>query len=167
MYPSQLIRLAALALALCLSGPALAQVGIGFGGVAHDTSQQVEVTADSLSIDQTNGRAVFEGNVIVVQGDLRMAARQIEVVYSDTDGNREVQEVIATGGVLITRGTDAAEGSEAHYAIETALLTMTGDVMVTQGQTAIAGDRMVVDMATGVGTVDGRVRTVLGSSGDQ
>lgn len=167
MYPSHLIPRVALALSLCLSGPALAQVGIGFGGVAHDTSQQVELTADSLSIDQTNGRAVFEGNVIVVQGDLRMAAGRIEVVYSETDGDRAVEEVIATGGVLVTRGTDAAEGSEARYAIQTALLTMTGDVLVTQGETAIAGDRIVIDMTTGSGTVDGRVRTVLGSGGDR
>jgi lipopolysaccharide export system protein LptA len=167
MYPSHLIPRAALALVLCLSGPALAQVGIGFGGVAHDTSQQVELIADSLSIDQTNGRAVFEGNVIVVQGDLRMAAGRIEVIYTATDGDRTVQEVIATGGVLVTRGADAAEGSEARYAIQTALLTMTGDVLVTQGETAIAGDRIVIDMATGSGTVDGRVRTVLGSGGDR
>lgn len=167
MHLYQFIRLSALALALNLSGPAFAQVGIGFGGVVHDASQPVEVTADSLSIDQANGRAVFEGNVIVVQGDLRMAAARIEVVYATDDGDQSVQEVIATGGVLVTRGTDAAEGSEARYAVETALLTMAGDVLVTQGATAIAGDRMVVDMATGTGTVDGRVRTVLGSDGDR
>lgn len=156
-----LIRLAVLATAVALSGPAAAQMGIGFGGVAHDSNQPVEVTADSLSLDQTTGRAVFSGNVIILQGDLRMAASRVEVVYSDTDGGRSVEQVIATGGVLVTRGADAAEGQEARYDIGPALLTMTGDVLVTQGPTAIAGDRMIVDMTTGSGTVDGRVRTVL------
>jgi lipopolysaccharide export system protein LptA len=159
------IRPAMLAACLLFSGSALAQVAVGFGGVAHDSSQPVEVTADSLSVNQTTGNAVFEGNVIVVQGDLRMAAGRIEVIYSTEGGSRAVQEVVATGGVMVTRGTDAAEGAEARYAVQTALLTMSGDVLVTQGPTAIAGDRMVVDMATGTGTVDGRVRTVLG--GDQ
>jgi len=165
MLTLRFIQSAAFTLALWLAGPALAQVDIGFGGVEHDASQPVEVTADSLTVDQTNGNAVFEGNVVVVQGDLRMAAARIEVVYAAAGGSGDVQEVVASGGVMVTRGEDAAEGAEARYAVETALLTMSGDVLVTQGQTAIAGDRMVVDMETGTGTVDGRVRTVLG--GDQ
>lgn len=161
MFIRHLIRPAALALAIAVAGPAAAQTGIGFGGVAHDAEQQVEVTADSLAIDQSTGRAVFEGNVIILQGDLRMAAGRVEVIYSDTDSARDVQQVLATGGVLVTRGTDAAEGTRADYDIAAATLTMTGDVLVTQGATAIAGDRMVVDMTTGNGTMDGRVRTVL------
>lgn len=154
-----------LAIILSVSGPVLAQVAVGFGGVAHDASQPVEVTADSLTVNQSNGNAVFEGNVIVMQGDLRMTAGRIEIVYTTDTGARRVQDVIATGGVLVTRGEDAAEGAEARYAVQTALLTLSGDVLVTQGPTAIAGDRMLIDMTTGTGTVDGRVRTVLG--GDQ
>ncbi len=156
-----LLHTAILAIALAATHPAAAQVGIGFGGVAHDADQPVEVTADSLSIDQTNGRAVFEGNVIIVQGDLRMAAGRVEVVYSDGADGGAVQEVIASGGVLVARGADAAEGVEARYDIASALLTMSGDVLVTQGATAIAGDSMTINMTTGNGTVDGRVRTVL------
>lgn len=150
-----------LVVAVAPGGPVAAQVGIGFGGVAHDADQPVEVTADRLAIDQTTGRAVFEGNVVIVQGDLRMAAGRVEVVYGDGETGREVEQVIATGGVLVTRGEDAAEGREARYDIAASTLTMTGDVLVTQGATAIAGDRMVVDMVTGNGTMDGRVRTVL------
>jgi lipopolysaccharide export system protein LptA len=66
--------LAGALLALGLAASAAAQVNIGFGGVAYDSRQPVEVTADSLTIDQATGEAVFSGNVIVHQGDLRMAA---------------------------------------------------------------------------------------------
>ena len=117
--------------------------------------------SDNLTIDQTNGRALFSGNVIIIQGDLRIAAEDVEVIYSDIDGQRGVDEVIATGGVLITRGEDAAEGEDAVYSVAAATLTMTWDVLVTQGTTTIAGDSMVVDMTTGDGIVEGRVRTVL------
>jgi lipopolysaccharide export system protein LptA len=165
MPMSAFFRTIFLAFILGISGPALAQVAVGFGGVAHDANQPVEVTADSLTVNQSNGNAVFEGNVIVMQGDLRMTAGRIEIVYTTDTGARRVQDVIATGGVLVTRGADAAEGAEARYAVQTALLTLSGDVLVTQGPTAIAGDRMLIDMTTGTGTVDGRVRTVLG--GDQ
>ena len=158
----RLVVLAAgLILSVALAGPAAAQMQIGFGGVPHDADQPVEVTSDSLSLDQTTGRAVFEGNVVIVQGDLRMAAGRVEVIYAETGGARSVERVLATGGVLVTRGTDAAEGAEADYDIAAALLTLRGDVLVTQGPTAISGDRMVVNMTTGNGTVDGRVRTVL------
>lgn len=162
-------RLFVLSAALFLGaiGVASAQVEIGFGGVAHDSSQPVEVTSDSLEIDQDAGQAVFRGNVIVVQGDLRMSASEVQVLYAETDGTQSVQEVVATGGVLVTRGEDAAEGAQAQYGVESAMLTMTGDVLVTQGATAIAGDRLVVDMETGNGTVDGRVRTVLGNGTGQ
>lgn len=157
-------RILALAgLLLLLTGPATAQVDIGFGGVSYNAQQPVEVTADGLTIDQATGEAVFTGNVIVVQGDLRMAAGAVRIVYS-TDGAQDVSEVIATGGVLVTRGTDAAEGGTARFDVATALLTLSGNVLVTQGATAIAGDSMVVDMRTGSGSVDGRVRTVLGGS---
>lgn len=157
----QTIRPALIALCLAVAGQAAAQVAVGFGGVAHDAQQAVEVVSDSLTIDQTTGRAVFIGNVVIVQGDLRIAAERVEVIYPETDGQQNVQEVLASGGVLVTRGEDAAEGNEARYDIVAALLTMTGDVIVTQGATTIGGEEMVIDMTTGNGTVSGRVRTVL------
>ena len=157
----QTIRPVFFALLLMMAGPVSAQMAVGFGGVAHDASQRVEVVADSLTIDQITGREVFIGNVIILQGDLRIAAEQVEVIYGTGNGSSDVEEVIASGGVLVTRGEDAAEGDDARYEIESGLLTMTGDVLVTQGPTTIAGDSMTVDMATGNGTVDGRVRTVL------
>lgn len=154
---------ALLGFVLILSSPASAQVNIGFGGVSYDERQPVEVTADGLTLDQTTGEAVFTGNVVVVQGDLRMAAGAVRIVYG-TQGTQDVSEVIATGGVLVTRGADAAEGGSARFDVASALLTLSGDVLVTQGATAIAGDSMVVNMRTGNGSVDGRVRTVLGGS---
>lgn len=140
---------------------ALAQVGIGFGGEAHDGNQPVEVTADALSVNRETGSAVFSGNVLIIQGDLRMAAGEVEVIYAETDSGTDIERVLATGGVLVTRGDDAAEGQEAEYLVQDASLTLDGGVLVTQGPTAIAGDRMVIDLETGSGTVSGRVRTTL------
>lgn len=152
---------AALVSTLLFALPGLAQTAIGFGGVAHDASQQIEVTSDSLSVDQATGNAVFSGNVIVIQGDLRMAAQEVSVFYGAAGGGQQVDRVIATGGVLLTRGEDAAEGNSAEYTVGTGAMVMNGDVLVTQGRTAIAGDRLSIDLNTGNGTVEGRVRTVL------
>ena len=161
--PIRLAVKSTLALMLTLQ-MAAAQVGIGFGGVAHDSDQPVEVTADQLNVDRQNGNAVFTGNVLIIQGDLRLAAGMVEVIYGETDSGTEIERVVATEGVLVTRGEDAAEGQEAEYLVQDASLTLTGDVLVTQGPTAIAGDRMTIDLTTGSGTVSGRVRTTLGQS---
>ncbi|MEM1272582.1 MAG: LptA/OstA family protein [Pseudomonadota bacterium] len=149
---------------LILPQIASAQVGIGFGGVAHDGSQPVEVTADALTVNRESGNAVFSGNVLIVQGDLRMAAGEVEVIYLETATGTDIDRVVATGGVLLTRGEDAAEGIEAEYSVADAIVTLTGNVLVTQGPTAIAGDQMVVDLNTGSGTVSGQVRTTLQGS---
>jgi hypothetical protein len=107
--------LAGAILALGLAVSAAAQVNIGFGGVAYDARQPVEVTADSLTIDQATGEAVFSGNVIVHQGDLRMAAGQVRVLYSDTTDSAAWIRSSASGGVLVTRGADAAEGQRGAF----------------------------------------------------
>ncbi|WP_084667920.1 LptA/OstA family protein [Nioella nitratireducens] len=140
---------------------AAAQMAVGFGGVPHDPTQQIEVTSDSLRVDQTTGNAVFSGNVIVIQGDLRMAAEEISVIYAETDGAQQIREVVATGGVMMTRGQDAAEGDRADYSVTDSLVVVSGNVLITQGRTTVAGDRLNIDLTTGNGTVEGRVRTVL------
>lgn len=145
---------------------ASAQATIGFGGDGHDSSLPVEVTSDTLRIDQDTGQATFVGNVLVVQGNLRMNAAQVEVKYTDDQVDREISEVVATGDVLITQGDDAAEGSLAVYDVATGSLTMTGDVLVTQGSTLIAGEQLVVDMETGDGTMEGRVRTTFDTTSE-
>ena len=147
------------------AGPAAAQVDIGFGGITFQPGEPVEVTADDLTIDQATGEAVFSGNVLIVQGDLRMAAGQVRILYDGGEGAGDVREVIASGGVLVTRGVEAAEGAEARYDVASARLTLSGNVLVTQGNTAVAGDRLVVNMRTGNGQITGRVRTVLDTSG--
>ena len=149
---------------ICLTTSASAQVNIGFGGEAHDANQPVEISADSLELDRASGRATFSSNVLIVQGNLRMTAGAVEVIYSAQEDSQSVSTVIATGGVLVTRGEDAAEGERAEYTVASAELLIQGNVMITQGPTSIAGDGLTVDLETGSGTITGRVRTVLESS---
>jgi lipopolysaccharide export system protein LptA len=158
----QLFRLTALFL-LLWAGGLQAQTSIGFGEATHDSNQAIEVTSDRLELDQTSGSAVFSGNVLIIQGALRMSAAEVQVVYATVEGSQQIDQVIATGDVLIASGTDAAEGQSAVYQVSTGEMVLSGEVLVTQGLAAIAGDRLVLDVNTGSGTVEGRVRTVLQS----
>ncbi len=68
------------------SPPAGAQgATVAFGGIKSDTTLPVEVTADQLEVNQTDGTAIFTGNVIVLQGDMRMAAAAVRVEYAKDD----------------------------------------------------------------------------------
>ncbi|WGH80351.1 lipopolysaccharide transport periplasmic protein LptA [Jannaschia sp. GRR-S6-38] len=145
-----------------LAGPAMAQTAtVGFGGGGHDASAPVEVASDTLEVDQSNGRAVLTGNVVIVQGELRLAANQVVVDYATANGDRRIERLNASGDVLIVAGADAAEGQEAVYTLGSSDIVLTGDVVVTQQGNTLAGDRLLVNLDSGAGTVTGRVRTTL------
>ncbi|MFN0115389.1 MAG: lipopolysaccharide transport periplasmic protein LptA [Paracoccaceae bacterium] len=158
-----MIRNAAVFALTLLSAGAASGAGteVAFGGLKADPTLPVEVTSDALSVDQTNGTAVFTGNVVVVQGDMRMSAAEIRVEYTAAP-DRRVARMTATGGVtLVSGGGDAASSEKAVYSPETGVVVMTGDVVLTQGANAMSGQSLTVDLDTGTGRMEGRVTTTL------
>ena len=159
------------ALAWCLLSVSVSAQGaqVAFGNTDHDASLPVEVTADALSVDQTDGSAVFEGNVLVGQGDMRLSARKLRIEYAaatETDQGG-VSRILASGGVTLVSGPEAAEAEEAVYTLATGEVVMTGSVLLTQGFNALSGEKLVVDLDTGTGLMLGRVRTVIRPAGAQ
>lgn len=146
-------------LAMFLAAPALAQTGINLGNLSADPSQPVEIEAEQLNVVQDTGKAVFSGNVVVGQGDLRLRANQIEVTYDDTTG--DVTFLTATGGVTFVTPTEEAEAQRAVYDLKAETLTLSGNVLLSQGPSAIMSERMDVNLATGTAQMSGKVRSVL------
>ena len=155
----------ALAALLALCGPVAAQEAkIAFGGLAQDTSLPVEVQADTLSVNNADGTAVFEGNVLVGQGEMRLAAAKVAVEY-DKDG-KSIARLHATGGVTIANLADAAEAQEALYTIDSGVIVLTGDVLLTQGTSALSGQKLTIQLKDGTGVMEGRVSTVFVPGGN-
>ena len=138
---------------------------IDLGMKDFDKTQPVEVTADALSVNQQDGTAVFDGNVLVVQGEVRMSAGNVRVEYGQSGGSSGISRLIATGGVTFVTAADAVEAREADYSVDAGTVRLTGDVLLTQGQNAISGDTLTVDLRSGSGTMEGRVRTVFNTGG--
>ena len=152
----------AVCLTLCLTMPLSAmaqQAQVAFGGLKQDTSLPVEIEADSLTVNNADGSAEFAGNVLVGQGDMRLTAGAIRVEYG-TDG-KSINRLIASGGVTLASGAEAAEAKEAIYTIATGEVVMTGDVLLTQGQTALSGQKLIIDLTAGTGRMEGRVQTTF------
>ena len=153
-----ILRILALIVLLPVSAQAQG-TNLAFGGIRQDTSQPVEVSADNLSVDQQNGTAVFQGNVLVGQGEMRLAAPRVLVVYAEDRG--KIERLEASGGVTLVSGADAAEAERADYNIDSGKVIMSGNVLLTQGQNAMTGNRLDVDLKTGTAQMAGRVRTIL------
>ena len=109
-----------------LATPALSQTNVNLGGISADPTAPVEITADSLSVEQDTGTAVFQGNVVLGQGDLRLSAARVLVVYDEASG--DISRLSATGGVTFVTATEAAESQSAEYNLDAGTLVMNGDV---------------------------------------
>ncbi len=157
-------RLIAICLALTLATPALAQTNINLGGISADPTAPVEVSADSLSVDQDSGTAVFDGNVLIGQGDLRLSAGRVEVIYSDATG--DIARLKAAGGVTFVTATEAAEAQAADYDLTAGTLVLSGEVLLTQGASALSADEMRINLTTGNAQMTGRVTTVFQQGGN-
>ena len=159
-------------LALCfVFGGALAQAqSIPFGGIQHDSSLPVEITADTLSVDQTAGTAEFKGDVKAGQGTLKLAADRLVVEYADaTDegGSGQIRLMRAYGNVTMTNGVEAAESEEAIYTVVDGMMRMMGEVLLTQGENAIAGNILNINLDEGTAVFEGRVTSVFQSADEQ
>ena len=154
------------AMLVALSGPALAQgAQVAFGGMQQDTDAPVEVSADQLQVNQSDGTALYTGNVVIGQGEMRLAAPRVLVVF-DEAGNR-IARLEATGGVTLVSGEEAAEAERADYDIDDGTVVMTGNVLLTQGPNALTSERMIVNLEGGTAQMTGRVRTVISQGADE
>lgn len=137
---------------------------VAFGTIRQDTNLPVEVTSDNLSVDQETGVAEFTGNVLIGQGEMRLSAPRVLVIY-DQD-NRGIARMEATGGVTLVSGPDAAEADRADYSIENGTIVMIGNVLLDQGPNALSAERMDVQLDAGTAQMSGRVKTIIQSASD-
>jgi lipopolysaccharide export system protein LptA len=151
------------AVAACITGaaPVLAQgTSLSFSGLNAVRGQPVEVRSDSLQVDNSTGETVFSGNAVLGQGDMRLAAQTIKVVYAPGDNSR-IRRLEAAGGVTLVTAQEAAEAANAVYDIDAGTVRMSGSVILTQGSNVLSGDRLTVNLRSGQGSLEGRVRTII------
>ena len=147
-------------LALALAQPAVAQdTNVAFGGLKGDPTAEVEMNADTLTVSQADGQAVFSGNVVVSQGEMKLSANEVRVEYGSDQTS--IDKLFATGSVLLVNATDAAQADQAIYTIASGEVVMTGNVLLTQGQAAMSAQKLVIDLKTGTGRMEGRVKTTF------
>ncbi len=154
------------ALLICLPATAFAQgLKVGFGDLRQEKDAPVEVTADNLDINQEDGSAVFTGNVLIIQGAMRLTSPKVHVFYEEVSGG--ISSMKALEGVTVVNGDDAAEAVEANYDISGGSIVMIGNVLLTTGSNIMSSERMTVDLDAGTAQMNGRVKTVLKPASDE
>jgi lipopolysaccharide export system protein LptA len=123
---------------------------------ATNPDAPVEVTSDSLDIDENKGRAVFLGDPRMVQGDVSIVSRQMIASWEpgnfrNTDRIRFQDQVVATSA-----DGRVARGQWGEYFPDAERMIMGDQVTLTQppsdsGRQAavLTGKRLEVDMRKG------------------
>ena len=57
-------------------------------GKKRDNHTPIEVTADTLEVEQEDSKAIFSGHVVAIQGDLRLTAEKMTVYYAKRDAEK-------------------------------------------------------------------------------
>ncbi len=115
----------------------------------EDRQQPVNLVADRAELNQQTGVAVYEGNVIVTQGTMRLTGDRV-VVYTK-DG--QFQRMESFGKPSTFKQKPAADKEDIHgeglkleYDVGTGIVTLSSKARVTQAKDVFSGDRIDYDL---------------------
>ena len=138
-----------------LAGGFLAASIAGAQAIAgFNSNQPVSYAADRIELQDRQNRVVLSGDVVITQGDLRLTAGRTTVSYTDA-GTLRIQRIDATGGVVVTRGGERAQGNAGVYDFNRRVIVLSGGVALRRGGDTLNGGRLTIDLNSGLSSVDG------------
>ena len=117
--------------------------------LSTDSEQPIEIEADFAELDDEEGTTLYVGNVIVIQGSIRMTGDRLRVNFTE---DRDLKEVYLEGQPATFRQTpdNAAHDVEGeallmeYHALKN-LLFLIEKAKVTQGERLFQGHRINYD----------------------
>lgn len=114
-----------------------------------DQQQPVQLEADQVEIDDQSGVSLYQGNVVLTRGSIRMNADKMTVRSHDG----EFQRVELEGKPATYRWRPAekgeevqAEGRRIDYDVPAGLVTLEGGARLNQGENVFASEHILYDM---------------------
>ncbi len=135
--------------------------------LATDVEQPIEIEADFAELDDAAGRTIYSGNVVVVQGTMRMTGDKL---IANFDENRTLVDVYLEGKPAYFKQTPdggkqdiEGEGLQIEYHQKKHLLYLIDKARLTQGDRLFEGYRINYDtersIITGRGAATGSTAT--------
>jgi lipopolysaccharide export system protein LptA len=141
----------------------------------------IVVTSDKLEYDYKGNVVVYRGDVLAVQGEVKVKSETLTVTFASTgsgDGkggspsggvgggaaSARLEQIVAAGNVRIDHGTRWATGGRAVFDQRARTFVLTESPVMHDGSNEVAGDRVVVYLDENRSVVEGgrrRVKAVL------
>ncbi len=150
-----------------------------FGSLGSNR-EPIKIDADRLDVFDRESRAVFAGNVVVVQGETSMKCTTLSVSYEPRGGAGAATPASVTGGmpgdgairkieckgpVTIASKSQVATGDNAVFDRIANRVLLTGNAVLSDGPNLTRGERIVYDLKSGVANIEtapgGRVRAMF------
>jgi lipopolysaccharide export system protein LptA len=134
-----------------------------------NSKEPISIDADKLVYYDKERKAVYSGNVVVIQGDTKMTCSVMTVLLdraptqgashpangpSAPTGDAGVRHLDATGPVTVVSKTQVATGDSGSYDKAQDKVWLIGHVTLSDGQNVTKGDRLTYDLKSGLATVD-------------
>lgn len=104
------------------------------------TVGNTEITAKTLSFDYKRYVALFEGDVVVVDPQLRMEADRLSVIF---EGSNQVKSVTASGNVRLRHEDKTATCERAIYLAQAGEVTLMNSAVLSRGDDRVMGEKIV------------------------
>jgi len=133
------------------------------------SKEPISIDADKLVYYDKEQKAVYSGNVVVIQGDTKMTCSAMTVYLErspkggaspspDTQGgpaaNSGVKRLEAAGPVTVVSKTQVATSDSGAYDKAENKVQLLGHVTLSDGQNVTKGDKLTYDLSTGKAVVD-------------
>lgn len=168
--------------------PAMAQIGLG---ARQNNNEPIDISSDTLEVQQDKQLAIFRGKVDVIQGDTRLRSDELFVYYRDRNpqgtapaagaqrpparngqpatasgpDSSSITRIEAKGNVFVSTPKERAQGDFGVYDVDKKTVTLTGNVLLTSDESTLRCARAVMYQDTGRSTCDPaagqRVRGVI------
>ena len=111
---------------------------------SHNSNAPINVSSDNFVGDLASKVGTYIGNVIVIQGDMRLRADRVKVNVAQGKPTR----IEATGKVVVNSQSGTATGDNGIYELGPRTITMTGHVVLTKEKDVMRGTKLVMDLNT-------------------
>lgn len=146
-----------------------------------NSKEPISIDADKLNYYDKDQKAIYTGNVVVIQGDSKLTCTVMTVFIAKaetpaagapgaaavqpaaaagaadagaTPAGTQVRHMDATGPVTIVSKTQVATGDRASYDKVQNKVWLFGNVMLSDGGNVTKGDRLTYDLTSGEATIE-------------
>ena len=115
--------------------------------------EAVIITSQSLTADNKNNTAVFEGSVVAKTGGIIMYADKMTVFYDNSES--KIKKIHAIGNVRVHKKERALFSEEAIYLEDEEKIIFTGNPKAVEGENVITGKQIIFYLKDDRAVVEG------------